>query len=116
MSCPYTSSKNGKAEHIIHSINNVIHSLLFQASMPPSYWVEALSTATGLLNILPTKTLQFSTPHLVLFGTPPTYNHLRVFGCKCYPNLSATAPHKLSPSSALCVFLRYSPHHTTRIL
>ena len=32
--------------------------------MPPSYWAEALSTATLLLNILPTKTLQFSTPHL----------------------------------------------------
>jgi hypothetical protein len=62
MSCPYTSPQNGKAECIIRSINNV-RSLLFQASMPPSYWVEALSTATGLLNILPTKTLAFSTPH-----------------------------------------------------
>jgi len=41
----------------------------------------------------------------------PTYDHLRVFGCKCYPNLSATAPHKLAPRSALCVFLGYSAHH-----
>nr|CAB3503089.1 unnamed protein product [Digitaria exilis] len=95
MSCPYTSSQNGKAERIIRSINNV-------ASMPPSYWVEALSTATLLLNILPTKTLAFATPHLALFGTPATYDHLWVFGCKCYPNLSATARHKLAPRSALC--------------
>jgi len=79
--------------------------------MPPSYWVEALSTATGLLNILPTRTLAFSTPHLALYDTPPVYDHLRVFGCKCYPNLSATAPHKLAPKSALCVFLGYSDHH-----
>jgi hypothetical protein len=28
MSCPYTSSQNGKAEHIIRSINNVIRTLL----------------------------------------------------------------------------------------
>ena len=28
----------------------------------------------------------------------------------CYPNLSATAPHKLSPRSVLCVFLGYSAH------
>jgi hypothetical protein len=97
MSCPYTSPQNGKAERVIRSINNVVRSLLFQASMPPSYWVEALSTATVLLNILPTKTLKFSTPHLALFGKPPTYDHLRVFGCKCYPNTSATAPHKLAP-------------------
>jgi hypothetical protein len=76
--------------------------------MSPSYWVEALSAATGLLNILPTKTLTFSTPHHALHGNPPAYEHLRVFGCKYYPNLSATAPHKLAPRSALCVFLGYS--------
>ena len=111
MSCPYTSPQNGKAERIIRTINNVVRSLLFQASMPPVYWVEALSTATVLLNILPTKTLQFSTPHFALFAKLPTYDHLRVFGCKCYPNLSATAPHKLAPRSALCVFLGYSAHH-----
>jgi hypothetical protein len=28
MSCPYTSPQNGKSERIIHSINNVIHTLL----------------------------------------------------------------------------------------
>ena len=67
-------------------------------------------TDTHLLNLLPTKTLEFATPHFVLFGTQPTYEHLRVFGCMCYPNLSATAPHKLSPHSTLCVFLGYSAH------
>jgi hypothetical protein len=29
--------------------------------------------------------------------TPPSYSHLRVFGCKCYPNMSATAAHKITP-------------------
>jgi hypothetical protein len=28
-----------------------------------------------------------------------------VFGCVCYPNLSAQATHKLTPQSTLCVFL-----------
>jgi len=37
MSCPYTSTQNGKTERIIRSINNVIRSLLFQASLPPSF-------------------------------------------------------------------------------
>ena len=110
MSCPYTSPQNGKAERIIRTTNDVIRSLLFQASMPPPYWAEALHTAT-LLNILPTKTLDFSTPHSALLGSAPSYDHLRVFGCKCYPNLSATAPHKLAPRSALCIFLGYSAHH-----
>jgi hypothetical protein len=111
MSCPYTSAQNGKAERIIRSVNNMIRSLLFQARLPPAYCAEALHTATYVLNILPTKTLHFSTPHFALFGEAPVYDHLRVFGCGCYPNLSATAAHKLAPRSTLCVFLGYSTHH-----
>jgi histone deacetylase 1/2 len=111
MSCPYTSAQNGKAERIICTTNNVVRSLLFHASVPPFYWAAALGMATHLLNILPTKTLSFSTPHLALFGVQPSYEHLTVFGCKCYLNLSATAAHKLAPLSTLCVFLGYSPHH-----
>jgi hypothetical protein len=89
----------------------MVRSLLFQARVPPSYSVEALHKATHLLNILPTKTLRFSTLHFALFGIAPLYDHLRVFGCACYPNLSATTSHKLAPRSALCVFLGYSSHH-----
>jgi hypothetical protein len=55
--------------------------------------------------------LRFSIPHQALFGAPPAYDHLRVFGCRCYPNLSATATHKLAPRSILCVFFGYSAHH-----
>jgi hypothetical protein len=54
MSCPYTSAHNGKAERMIRTINNVVRSLLFQASVPPRFWAAALSTATYLLNIIPT--------------------------------------------------------------
>lgn len=111
MSCPYTSAQNGKAKRVIRSINNVVRSLLFQASASPSFWVEALNTTTHLFNLLPTKALGSSTPYLALFGSAPTYDHLWVFGCKCYPNLSVTAPHKLAPRSALCVFLGYYAHH-----
>lgn len=95
MSCPYTSVQHGKAERAIRSLNNVVRSLLFQASLPPTYWVEALNTTNILLNLLPTKMLRSSTPHQALFGT--TLVNLRVFGCKCYPSLSATIVHKLAP-------------------
>ena len=111
MSCPYTSPQNGRAERIIRSTNNILRSLLFQASLPPSYWVEALSTATHLLNLLPTKTLDMSTPHMALYGSPPSYDHLCIFGYRCYPNMTATDSHKLAPRSLPCVFLGYSAHH-----
>jgi hypothetical protein len=95
MSCAYTSSQNGKVECIIHSINNVIPMLLIQASLP------GLHAATYLLNCLPTKMIQAACPHLALFGSAPSYEHLRVFGYVCYPNTAAIAPLKLAPRSTL---------------
>jgi hypothetical protein len=110
MSCPYTSPQNGKAEHIIRSVNNVIRTLLIQTSLPVRYWAEGLHTATYLLNRLPTTAIQAAC-HLALFGSAPSYEHLRVFGCTCYSNTTATTPHKLSPRSTQCVFLGYSTDH-----
>jgi transposase InsO family protein len=99
MSCPYTSPQNGKSERIIRTINNIIRMLLIQASLPGRYWAEGLHTAVYLLNHLPMKTISVACPHVALFGSAPSYDHLRVFGCACYPNIAATAPHKLTPRS-----------------
>jgi hypothetical protein len=111
MLCPYTSPQNGKVERIIRSVNHVIRTLLTQASLPGRYWAEGLDTATYLLNRLPTMVIQATCPHLALFGFAPFYEHLHVFDCTCYPNIIATAPHKLSPHSTRCVFLGYYVDH-----
>ncbi|WVZ91380.1 hypothetical protein U9M48_037560 [Paspalum notatum var. saurae] len=110
-SCPYTSSQNGKAERALRTINYVLRTLLFQADLPPKYWVEALHAATYLINRRPCKPLQFDTPYHALFGQQPDYSHLRVFGCLCYPNIASTAAHKLAPKSTPCLFLGYPPEH-----
>jgi hypothetical protein len=79
-----------------------------QASLPGRYWAEELHTVVYLLNRLPTKTISAACPHIAHFGSAPSYEHLRVFGCACYPNIASTAPHKLTPRSTRCVFLGYS--------
>jgi hypothetical protein len=81
---------------MIRTINDVMRSLLFQASLSACYWAESLHAATYLLNLLPTNVILAPSPHFGLFGTTPSYAHLRVFGCACYPNTCATAPHKLA--------------------
>ena len=111
MSCPYTSPQNGKTERMIRTTNDVMRTLLIQASLPPRFWTESLHTTTYLINRLPSTASLAPTPHHALFGTPPRYDHLRVFGCACYPNISATAPYKLATCSTRCVFLGYSPDH-----
>lgn len=80
--------KNGKAERMIRNINNICRSLLFHVSLPPSYWIESLDMAAYLLNIHPTPLLDNLTPMHILFNKAPSYDHLRMFGCLCYQNLS----------------------------
>lgn len=50
LSCPCTSPRNGKAEHVLRTLNNISRTILIHANMPPPYWAEALATATYLLN------------------------------------------------------------------
>ncbi|KAD5508144.1 hypothetical protein E3N88_15847 [Mikania micrantha] len=110
-SCPHTSSQNGKAERKIRSINNIIRTLLTYASLPPTFWHHALQMATYLLNILPSKTKHNQTPTYLLFHKHPSYNHLRTFGCLCYPLIPSTSINKLQSRSSPCVFLGYPSNH-----
>ena len=91
LSCPYTSAQNGKAERAIRTLNDVRCTLLFQSSMPPPYWAEALATATHLINIRPSQSIEFAIPYIRLYNSLPDYSMLRVFGCLCYPNQSSVA-------------------------
>jgi hypothetical protein len=80
---------------------------LFHGTVPTMFRLEALNTATHTLNRSPCRPRNDATPYQLLYGHMPSYDHLRMFGCQCYPNLSATAAHKLSPRSVACVFLGY---------
>ena len=110
-SCLHTSSQNGKAERKIRTINNMIRTLLSQASLPPLFWHHALETATYLLNILPKKSHKFLSPSTLLYNVLPTYTHIRVFGCLCYPTTPSTTINKLTNRSKPCVFLGYPSTH-----
>ncbi|KAK1415150.1 hypothetical protein QVD17_30922 [Tagetes erecta] len=110
-SCPHTSQQNGKSERMIRRLNEIMFCLLTHASLPNQLWVDALHTAAYLHNILPSASHNFITPTFRLYGRHPSYENLRVFGCLCYPNLSSTRPHKLSPRSTTCVFLGYPENY-----
>jgi histone deacetylase 1/2 len=79
--------------------------MLLHASLPPTYWAEGLLTACYLHNRRPSSSIQHEIPYTRLHNQPPTYSHLRVFGCLCYPNMQATSKHKLAPRSTASVFL-----------
>ncbi|XP_071741111.1 uncharacterized protein [Rutidosis leptorrhynchoides] len=110
-SCPYTSSQNGKAERKIRAINNIMRTIMSHASVPQSFWPHALEMATYLLNILPSKLLNNLSPTQLLYQRIPEYQHLKVFGCLCYPLIPSTTIKKLQPRSTPCVFLGYPKNH-----
>lgn len=85
--------------------------MLIQANLPLHFWVDAVYTATYIINRLPTPLLQGLSPFEKLFSKPPDYTLLRVFGCECFPNFPAKSSNKLSPRSVRCVFLGYAPHY-----
>ncbi|PKI52922.1 hypothetical protein CRG98_026753 [Punica granatum] len=85
--------------------------LLFHSSTTTKFWDYAFETAVYLINRLPTKSLNFKSPHEILHGHKPNYVNLRVFGCLYYPYLRPYTRHKLEPRSQPCVFHGYPYHY-----
>ncbi|MFS7952632.1 putative RNA-directed DNA polymerase [Helianthus anomalus] len=87
LSCPYTAPQNARAERKHRHIVETGLVMLFHASVPINHWDDAFSTATYIINRVPTKVLDNKSPYEMLFSITPTYNNFRVFGCCVYPYL-----------------------------
>ncbi|XP_015161610.1 uncharacterized protein [Solanum tuberosum] len=60
--CVYTPQQNGVAERKHRTILNMAMYIRFQASIPLTYWGECVSTVVYILNRLPSRVLQFTSP------------------------------------------------------
>ncbi|WKA01920.1 hypothetical protein VitviT2T_020169 [Vitis vinifera] len=105
---PHTLEHNGYFERRHHHIVETGLTFLSHASLPLTFWTHAFATAVYLINRMPTSTLNLSSPYENIFGSPPNYSKLRIFGCLCYPWLRPYSSHKLESRSKPCIFLGYS--------
>lgn len=87
VSCPHAHQQNGLVERKHRHTVEVGLALLANASMPLKFWDQAFLTATYLINMLPSKILNFDTPTERLLQEKPHYSSRRIFGCACWPNL-----------------------------
>jgi hypothetical protein len=107
LTCRYTSQQNGRAEHSLHTLNDSMHTMLLHMSILTTFWPDALTTTTYLLNRRPCRLRHNATPFKLLLSHAPDYSHLCVFGLLCYPNTTTTSNHKLAPHSTPCIFIGY---------
>ncbi|KAM2733441.1 hypothetical protein EV2_036866 [Malus domestica] len=111
--CPYTPQQNGVAERKNRHLLEMVRASLLAAHLPLHYWGEALTSATYLINRLPSRTLDFHTPFQALTSqtsSPPTPNlPPRVIGCVAFVHLHPPQRKtKLEPRALRCVFLGYA--------
>ncbi|KAM2436022.1 hypothetical protein PS1_025908 [Malus domestica] len=110
-SCSYTPQQNGLAERKNRHITKTVVTLLQQASLPPKFWYHACATAIYLINRMPTPVLSMQSPFEKLYNALPTLDHLKIFGCACYPSLRPYRSHKLEPKTSECIFLGYAAQY-----
>lgn len=107
-SCVYTPQQNGRVERKHRHILNVARSLMFQASLPISFWGECVLTAAHLINRTPSTLLNGKTPYEFLYSSAPHFDKLKVFGCLCYTHKKSRDKDKFGARSQKCVFVGYS--------
>ncbi|KAJ0701721.1 putative RNA-directed DNA polymerase [Helianthus annuus] len=111
LSCPHTPEQNGRAERKHRHITETGLAMMFNAHAPSTLWFDAFTSATYIINRLPTKLLENKSPFELLFNQTPSYSNLRIFGCLVYPYLRDYTKNKLLPRSAPCIFIGYSPRY-----
>ncbi|MCO5549365.1 hypothetical protein L7F22_002836 [Adiantum nelumboides] len=107
LTAPFNPSQNGVAERLNRTIQEKVRSMLSHAALPHGFWAEAVQTAIHLINRSPSKALGGKVPEEVWSGKPPSYAHLRVFGCEAYVHIRSELRTKLQPKSSKCIFLGY---------
>ena len=90
----------------------VVRASLFGMHMPRFYWGEAVKSAIYIINRVPSRVINFQTPHQKLqsfFDTPHHPNlEPRTFGCTVYVHIPKVLRNKLDPCAQHCVFIGYS--------
>ena len=84
LSFPGSHAQNGVVECKHRHLLETIHAILLGSFIPPHFWADAISTAVYLINMQPSSLLHDRSPGECMYGSPPHYDHLRVFGCCCY--------------------------------
>ena len=99
ISCPHTPQQNGISKRKYRHTVETSLALLYPSHLPLNFWSYAFSTASFLINRLPTSVLNFISPWEKTNSISLPLSALQIFGCACYPYLKPYNRQKLQSRS-----------------
>lgn len=85
LTIPGTPQLNGVAERLNRTLLEKARCLLFGSCLSKKFWIDAILTATYLLNRSPTRAIpEAAVPYELWHGKKPDLSNLRIFGCVSY--------------------------------
>jgi len=108
LSVTHTPEQNGVAERRNRTLIDMVRCLLFQTTLPPSFWGEAINTANYIRNRCPSNSIGGQTPFEKWTGNIPNVSHFQEFGCKVYTLDKNPNKKKLDSRSKRGIFVGYS--------
>lgn len=85
LSASYAHQQNGKAEHVICTIEGCLFAMLEGAQLPANLWGKVVLTACYLWNCSTSYILSLHvTPYELVNYQQPDLAHIRVFGSYCF--------------------------------
>ena len=103
--CSGNSNQNQVAEKWNGTALDGVRTLLAEARLPMQFWGHALLTIAYLSQFWSHPTIPNTTVHEQFYGTAPTIEHLRPFGCDAYA--VDHHAHKLQDRSKRYIFVGY---------
>src|SRR5258708_36863337 len=109
---PNATQQNGVAECMNCPLLDKVRAMLVDASLPETYWYDALEYAAFIHNLSPMRALENMTPAEAWSGNKPDVSHLRVFGSHVFVHLPDKVRSKLGAKSLICTFLAKAHHRS----
>ena len=90
LSAPESPQQNGISERMNQILINITRCLLIESGADPTFWAEAVHTASYLHNKRLSTAIKGNTPEKLWSGKKTNLKHLMLFGCRAWSHVRSS--------------------------